>query len=229
MIYGNVGRRELGKTTLALYLIRNYPMRVILDPRGLVPAESPRVTTHAGIGLAFDALHEQGRGEIVVTPDADVQGAFDQLACEVRDAIVARQERIAFLVDEARFVKLEDSEAFKWILRCAPRDRTAIVISAHRPIDIHGNVRSIMDQWCLFQMTHPADLDGIEDLMNARVRAVLPTLKPYEFVNWDDTVGKMTVIKNPAQWYRPLGASRGAASSELADLGGTLDKDDRLF
>lgn len=229
MIYLNLGRRELGKTTLALYLVRTMPARVYFDPRGLLPATGTRVTLPDDVGPAFDQLWErvqrQGDGELTFTPRGNVQRFFDLVCAQMQRWIEEpNAPRIAFLVDELRFVNT-DGDAFDWVMRCAPRSDVTIVGTAHRPVDVSVHMRAIADVWCVFQMSQEHDLKVLSEKSPA-LALKAARLHPREFVAWDDTTATLTEYHDPRLWYVPLAAERMTAVHGL-DLPASAPRVDR--
>lgn len=223
MIYQNIGRREVGKTTLALYLTAKQPLRVMFDPRGLLPAPNGRISTELQLADAFSAFHngERKTGEIVITPDGRCQPLFEATSREVKYWLREDMGRIAFLVDEVRFLELDHSEDFDWVLRCAPRDAATIVLTAHRPKDISVDIRAISDVWCMFHMTQKNDLDIISDRCSPRVAELVAGLRPREFIAWDDSKGDYSEHRNPDMWFLKLSDDRQAAPTSEPALADT--------
>lgn len=204
MIYYNVGRREVGKTTLARYLVRQQDSRIVFDPRGHFPGA--RVNDDTELIAAFDRLHDSGAGEIIITPDRNVQAMFETTAREVKRWIQLGRT-VAFVVDECSLVDLKPNstaDEFDWIIRLCPRRQAIVVMTAHRPVDVPTGVRAIADYWLMFQMTLEHDLDVIEKRCGKVVREEVLKLKPFEFVVWDDAKGTYTINRNKTSWHMPL-------------------------
>ena len=210
MIYLCIGRRQLGKTTLAYSMARKCPARIIFDPRGLVASDGLRVQQTKDLDLAIDALAERRIEEIVITPDTNVQQMFNATAIHVKswsqefEHADRKQRALMFLIDEARFVDLHDSPGFEYIARAVPPDLVHIVLTAHRPIDIPTDVRAISDHWLMFRCTQEHDLKCIADRAGERVRAEVQALNPHEFIDWDDATATWKAYKDPSRWYVPL-------------------------
>lgn len=223
MIYLCVGRRELGKTTLALYLTRNMRPRVIFDPRGLCPAPNGRVTSAAEISQAFDLLNEDATGiekryELVITPDADTQATFEYTCGEIKSWLT-RGKQVSFIVDESTFMKL-DVEPFEWIIRCAPRRDAYIVLTQHRPTDVPPRIRAIADIWCVFRTIEPRDLQCIAERCTESFAAKVSKLKPREFMSWDDTKAddNTRTHTDPSAWHVPLAIPGSGVASTGVEL-----------
>ena len=209
MIYLCLGRREMGKSTLALFLIRKQPVRVIFDPRGLFPTSvsSPVVVNASDLGARMNDIYEAKSGQVVIVPDGKTQPMFEATAIEVKRWLRDSPLPIALLVDELRFVDPDESTEFDWILRCAGRATVTVVLTAHRPVDVPTDIRAIADMWCIFQTTQEHDLKVIAERCSPDVAEKVSRLRPREFVSWDDTRGVMTFHGFPERWYVPLGQS----------------------
>ena len=205
MIYLALGRRETGKTTLAYYLAKQLPTRVIFDPRGLVPAPRGRARDVDGIDQAFDSLAGDSGADVVITPDRDLQAAFVRMSIEVRAWLLDEDtpRRLALLVDELRFVDTRAPE-FDWLLRCATRRAVCVILTAHRPTDVPTDIRAIADVWLIFRTTQEHDLRVLAERCPAAVVDDARRLTDREFVAWDDTRGKATTHRDPARWFVPL-------------------------
>jgi hypothetical protein len=213
MIYVIIGRRELGKSTLARYLGHARTPRLTIDPRAQWPIASyagdpGEADDHApAVVDAVDAeqvLEDLGAGQDVIVQPDDLDRSIQALAWPARAYIMGsagRQLTITF--DEAGLYKDALRQHWSWMMRCSPRDRTTILLTAHRPADIATDIRALADIWCIFRTTQEHDLDAIEDRCGPEVRALVQTLKPYEFVSWNDALAKMDHHKNPRAWFTP--------------------------
>lgn len=200
MIVLVIGRRELGKTTLARYLAHKRSPRLIIDPRA--QWESERVYRSFDFNAMLADLQE---GHDVVVQPVELQLTVDQTAKlanfwfqERTVADGAREMSIVF--DEAG---LYDLRSWDWMMRCSPRAYTSIILTAHRPSDISTSIRALADTWVIFRTTQRHDLDAIAERCGELVERTVQELKPYEFVAWDDAKAEMTVHRNPAAWKEP--------------------------
>lgn len=220
MIYLNLGRREVGKTTLACYLVSKSPTRIVFDPRGLYPSAQRARTTEDVANWFRDPL----LGQLVITPDDDVQSCFDITCAYVKSWLRSGRSDIGFLVDELRFIKNVDGPDLNWILRCATRNSVVVVMTAHRPSDVPPDIRAISDMWCVFQMTQEHDLKVVTERCSPQVAALVARLRPRQFVAWNDALGTMKVYAKPDQWFVPLEAVSAVAArptgSPIDDLSG---------
>lgn len=222
MIYLNLGRRELGKTTLAAYLASKRARRVLFDPRGLL-ATGERITTPDDVRDAFELMRRGKRSEIVITPDLELESCFDVACWQVKTLLRNGQSDIAFVIDELRFIPDPNKNAdLDWMIRCAPRQSALIVFTAHRPADVPTDIRGISDYWCLFQMTQEHDLRVVTERCGEDVSKVVARLQPRQFVAWDDARGSFTTHVHPDRWFIALAPeqARVQAPAPLDELGG---------
>lgn len=205
-IYLAVGRRQLGKSTLARYMAHAKSPRLFVDPRAQWRAGT--IYRHAD----EDAILEDfAAGRDVIVQPAEKQKTIDRLASVARvwfdeemvEAPGAPARELSVVLDEAGTYRLD---AWDWFLRTCDVRRTIIVLTAHRPQDIDTSVRAIADAWCIFRTTQTHDLKAIEDRTSERVVQEVQRLQPFEFVEWDDAKAEMRLHKNPAAWREPAGA-----------------------
>lgn len=198
-----IGRKEQGKTTLGYHLAKKFPTRVIFDPREHFFTSDVVLYTAAGL---YEALDECA--EIIVKPEEFYPENFamvcDQLRAWVRDN---RAEEFSFLVDEAYDVKTPDEmpPSLDWLMRKTKRAQARIIFTAHRPVDIATDIRALSDNWLIFQTTQEHDLRIIAERCGPEVAEAVTTLKPREFINWDDSIGSWSKISEPSAWYVSLG------------------------
>lgn len=227
MIYGAVGRRERGKTTLAYSLASRITIRVIFDPRRLIETGSARAETPEELQAMFAQLgKDEAFNEILVTPADDVQIMFEETCRHVATRIRDNPDQsIALLIDEARFVDLQCAP-LEWILRCAPRNTVHVFFTCHRPADLSVNVRAILDQWLLFHCVQEHDLEVIRERCGKQVSEKVSKLKAYQWIQWDDGSGEAFEHNDPTTWYRPL-RSRPNESITVIDEGTPVDPVDK--
>jgi hypothetical protein len=196
VIYLIIGRRELGKTTLARYLAHKQSPRVILDPRAQWQVTDP----YPAIDRLAMLDDLQAGADVVIQPE-ELQPAVDDAADVVKTYLTkSRSTRLSVVCDEAGLYHLR---AWSWLIRCSPRDRINILITAHRPADISTDIRSLADTWCIFRTTQPHDLNAIEERCGPDVVAAVQKLDRYQFVTWDDAKAEIRIIKNSDAWKMP--------------------------
>src|SRR5712692_6000755 len=115
MLVLGIGRRELGKTTLAMNVARRSDTRVAFDPRHLINTTTDVLNEENVEELLYEMLDT--RSEIIVQPNFDVQGAFAktcQILCDwIRDN---PGETVCLLLDEVRFYEPDGNPHFEFIV-----------------------------------------------------------------------------------------------------------------
>jgi hypothetical protein len=196
VIYLIIGRRELGKTTLARYLAHKQSPRLILDPRAQWQVSDPYLEIDA-----LSMLHDLESGHDVVIQPEELQATVDDAADVVKTFLTKRKaDRLSVVCDEAGLYHLR---AWSWLIRCSPRERVNILITAHRPADISTDIRSLADTWCIFRTTQPHDLDAIEERCGPDVVEAVQKLDRFQFVTWDDAKAEIRINRNSAAWKMP--------------------------
>ncbi len=210
MLILNLGRRRVGKTTLAYKIISNSETRVIWDPRGLFHTSSCVLSGSSGLYEALDNEYE-----IIIKPERDVKGTFDSCCSVLWRWVKDNPEaKVSFLVDEAYFIETSNTsyESFDAMLRFSGEGQLKIVITAHRPADIGTSIRSIADKWCMFRTTQEHDLKVIRERCGEIVAEQVANLKPYQYVVWDDGISSYEVKLEPAKWYISMKQSRSVSN-----------------
>jgi hypothetical protein len=220
MIVLNVGRRELGKSTLALYLARKSKRVVILDPRLMFPTTDPIGDLPGDGSELFTRLRDHDR-EIVIQPENDLQGTTDALARMLRDWLMTApaDTSLAVVLDECGLL---DLRSWDWMFRCSPRESVYLILTAHQPKDFSTTVRALADWWCVFRMTQATDLEVIEDRCGDTFAAQVGKLAPYQFALWDDTKAEMHVYLKPDVWKVPMKRAGSVTRPALPDGGSPL-------
>jgi hypothetical protein len=216
LIYLCNGRQRQGKTTLAKFIANQSPTRVIYDPR---------VQVHTGIVVSdTEILYEllDTESEIVFRPGLDSK--LDEVCNVVLDWKADNpDEKIALLFDEANICELNSKprEAFphfNYLLRSAGEDDLNIIATAHRPTDVHPDIRAIAHYVCLFRITHEGDLKAVQEKCGIEVAELVSTLGPGELLIWDDNIGTFKLHKDRSKWYAPL-VSGGINAGNAKNVG----------
>lgn len=209
MIYIIIGRRELGKTTLADRMLKGLPLRFVIDARRMIQQRDSSIIYENYVAGASDAMYEaidsQGQyTEVIYQPhEDDLEAAFVVWTRTIKNiAIEYHHLRIGVLVDEASFYNLNDA-TFQWLAKCTPRDNVHIFITAHRPTDIPPKIRSIADHWFVFHMTEKSDLDRIAEKSPEAADAA-SKLRDRDYVHWNDTTATMNRNLNSRSWFIAL-------------------------
>ncbi len=195
-----LGRRELGKSTLACHFAQQMSPRLTIDPRSQFSAARALIVADVDPEMVLYALEQR---EDVIAQPRDRQGAVDALAWSaerfIMDGPPTRQLVVTF--DEAG---LYDVASWDYLLRCSPRGRTNFLFTAHRPKDISTTIRSIADEWFIFRTIQEHDLAVIEERCGWLVRDLVQTLQPFEYVVWNDAKSEARINRQPDAWFTPL-------------------------
>jgi hypothetical protein len=196
-----IGRRELGKTTLAVSLCRHFSTRVIFDPRHMIKT-SPIILyeTSQVRGVLYELLNEQA--EIIVRPNFDVDETFDAMCGEIYRWLKDNPgEPFCLLIDEVRFLEApEQNSFFDHIVRCVPRSDVTVVLTCHRLVDLATDLRAISDYWLIFRLTLAADMDRVRERCGEEVAVAVENLNPFEYVIWDDSKGVWKIRTDKETW-----------------------------
>ena len=208
MTYLIIGRRERGKTTLAYHMARKVRKRVVIDARRLIQRVDVEVvhSHHTLLADLKDLASDDLLNEIVYQPNTeDLDEAFNDWTRVLRSFVIAHPDvPLAIVVDEASFYELH-RPGFQWLVKCTPRERVHIFITAHRPSDIPTSVRAIADHWCIFATRQEHDLKVIRERTGSvRVEAEIGRLRDRAWLHWDDSRGVSRVVDSPADWYTAL-------------------------
>jgi len=216
-----IGRRELGKTTLAKYLADQSSPRLIIDPRADWPRE------HAVKDVDEDDIYDRlARGEDVIVQPADINpdsstqkprcASIDALARVVEDYLETKPTAgrpIVILFDEAGLYSLA---SWSYVFRCSPRQTTSIILTAHQPKDIETFVRALSDRVCIFRTIQPHDLKAIQEFCGDDVVEIVRDLQPRQFLAWNNATGESRVYKNAAAWRFPRRLTRARVGSDVS-------------
>lgn len=216
-----IGRRFQGKTTLGVYEVRRCPRRLIFDPRGMIRGEASYVvTSKVQLRTAITAMMNNELTEIVYTPNEHEDTLSAYQAFTIQAAAIFKfypSSRIGVLVDDVRLLGRNPqnlmTRSMEWIVRASNVDRTVIMFTAHRCIDIPTDIRAIADQWYLFRCTLANDIDVVRRVASERVAIEVQQLKDRCFVEWNDQEGKALYHMDPSKWFVRL-ADRTLAPSE---------------
>jgi len=174
MIHAPVGRRTVGKTTLADFLCSTCDYQARFSPRITLPQRGIplRDMWKGGSANAERAIMEALNTQqcITLVPDEDVDGQFSRFIQTIRRwyqeheaECIAQKKQLGVLIDEARFPAVSQSSDLDWLFRCTPRDLVHVYLTVHRPKDLDPDIRAVVDHWYVFHVTQPRDLDVISE------------------------------------------------------------------
>jgi hypothetical protein len=200
-----IGRRRLGKSTLALFLAQPFPTRIFFDPKCRQGFFTSDVIINDTSDL-YQLLDTES--EIIIKPMDHVAERFEIACDQIKQWTDDNpEEKFSLLVDEARLVELQEKylpQSFDYLLRTTLLEQCRIIITAHRPTDINPNIRAIADNWLMFRTTHLGDLKTIEERCGPDVVQEVMKLGPREFIDWNDQTGTWSRVTNSNAWYLPF-------------------------
>lgn len=202
MIMCIFGRKEQGKTTLGYHLALPFPTRVIFDPREHFYTSATVIENASGL---YELLNDTT--EIIVKPPDHYPENFELVCDQLREWIRDNhEEEFSFLTDESYDIKTPDymPASLDWLMRKTKRKQTRIIFTAHRPVDISTDIRALSDNWFIFQSTQEHDLRIIAERCGREVADEVQKLKPREFINWDDSIGRWQKFSDANRWYVSL-------------------------
>lgn len=200
-----LGRKERGKTTLAVHILAKLPRRVIFDARGMIRQSAAYVATTAdGFQRGMDALEDGAISELVYSPSSNLKGAWLLFSAEIKRFIDAHPAAdLGVLIDELTFVfpngKLDDD--FEWNIKCCRAEHVHFFLTCHRPSDVPVIVRSLTNYWYLFAAHQEHDVAVIEERCSPKTALVVATLRGSDYACWDDNHAHLTVHRDPSEWF----------------------------
>lgn len=114
--------------------------------------------------------------------------------------------RFVLFVDEAQDLA-KNGPSMKALSRFARKTRTdtaALVMTFHRPADVHADFKSLPTDFFFFRTTSPNDLDWIKWAVNDEVAEIVRKLQDHHFVHVKVDKDEYNVIGNTKSWYIPL-------------------------
>ena len=160
------GRREEGKTTLAMFLARKHHKAVFaFDPRGMIDG----VIVYGSDDLE-DAIEAKAwnDGPIIYRfDDGDDNTAFDEMSSVLFPPNFTKGG-FSVVVDEAGRIQnahgINESfvRAIKQHPTNPPRESVSIIQTNHRLAEFNGACKSLMNELYIFQTTYDLDLRTLE-------------------------------------------------------------------
>jgi hypothetical protein len=231
MIALAIGRRGLGKTTLAEWRAsKSNRNRAAFDPRGQYKSFAVQTSDLEKVEKQFDRdWTDDNPLSLAYRPPKVIQedGSLDERELEShwnRFAHLLWQytgeddgcASYCLIVDEAH--NLQSPQAVNgWLstyVREVPtreredRNPVDIIMTSHRLQDFHGSVTSQVNEIYIFNMIKPRDLKVVADEwgedLAARVRSLrTPRSKPpgRDVLFIDPETGESRLIDNPGEWY----------------------------
>jgi hypothetical protein len=174
MLWGIFGRRGTGKTYLAqtasLWLAVHGRIVLVYDPVANWPNKYRRTLAELDGSDALPRLTAVGDCE----PDDLLDRALSIGNCTV-------------ICDEFDLLCNPSgwrSESARAIVRRGRHYRVALIATAQRFANIHGDFLALADRISVFQSYHPADVDRIEKALGPEYAERVPKLAPFHWLDW---------------------------------------------
>lgn len=196
----------MGKTTLAVHIADKVDRRLMLDPRRIIRRPGAVVVRTAdALRRAMPSLLDGDCLEVVYSPLETLPDAFAAFAGELREWVTRNDGvELATVIDEAQSVALQENPAFMYALTSCDIDTFHILLTCHRPSQLHPDIRALLNRWCIFRTTQEHDLDVIRKRCKADVVDVVQQLEDRQFVEWNDDDGTYEVHRYPFIWQTDL-------------------------
>jgi hypothetical protein len=222
------GRREEGKTTLAMHLARQrHKGIVVFDPRAMIQG----VVVYSPDELR-SAIEEKAwqRGPIVYRYDSP---EHEEQFAQVTEVLFPPRFPVggfAFIVDEAGMLQTPNSidENLSRVIKqhptFPPRESVTIIQTSHRLSEFHGASKALMNELYIFQTTHPRDLDTLAEHTDGQTE-IAEAVKAlprhhcvrYKYDRQADGQPQWEAWNDPAAWYVPT-VSGGKNSLDTDDV-----------
>lgn len=214
------GRRREGKTTLGYALAKKLHGFGVacFDPRGII--KGVRVSDADELEYALSSKIYLN-GPICYTSDVvTVESAFEEM-CNVLFPPRFSRTNFALLVDEAGQLQSPNTShpSLYRAVAMHPIKEIAIIQTAHRLADFHGQSKALMDELYVFQTTHPGDLRTLLDYTGDRYcLSQVKALPPHHCLHYSyfrNSSGKQSrIINSPESWYHPITADQQSIQHE---------------
>lgn len=218
------GRREEGKTTLAMFLARHHPKAghegvVAFDPRGMLDGHIVY-----GSGELEDAINDKlwKSGPIIYRYDSgDPNTAFSEL-CDILFPPQFTKGGFSLVVDEAGQLQTAHSinEQFLRAIKQHPtephREAITIIQTNHRMAEFHGGCKALMEELYIFQTTDPRGLQALEEHTGLpEMSEVVKNLPQHHCVRYK--YGRQADNKQYEIWDNPLVWYSNIKSLQIGD------------
>jgi hypothetical protein len=203
MLAAIIGRRRQGKSTLALALARSKSRTVIVwDPNnqyGALEAVEPAALEER---LAAEELM------VRVVPAPPIEEHWAALT-DVLDGGSWRWSDYVLVVDEGSMLMSPSyiDDRLERYIRTAPAD-VGVVITTHRPRDVHPLVRALATDLFCFQTTLERDIEVLRENYGETLATAVQGLRRYHVAHYWLAAGgepQMVIWDDPAAWYIDIG------------------------
>lgn len=212
-----LGTRGQGKSTLAKSVVRRYHTAVFyFDPNQQF--YSPLEFSDSARLQDFLSREQPQHFEIVFRPQAGmIEDQFSEMVLAIRGAGLS--DNFGIVIDEASLLQSPHTmnPELEWLIRQAPQSGrlsssgrafkgVTVIQTSHRPIDYHGDVRSLVSDWWIFPTRYQKDIDWIRANLPRDIaeQALMESegLRRFQCVHvwFDGGQGKFSVWRNSEKW-----------------------------
>ena len=200
------GRREYGKSTLAMYLALNSGRSVfVFDPAcGFNAWPESTATDHQALIELLYADPEMRPRVIVYQPEGgDLNADFEAMV-----ELLKRKADYALIVDEAHWMQNPQwaTPGLQELVRKPNRYDCYLIQTTHAPSDTWAKARSLATDWYIFKLSRAADLDAVERECGTEVRELVKQLQGHTYLHYAIDKQDYELVDNPAAWYVNLAA-----------------------
>lgn len=183
-----LGRTGCGKTTLAKFLMNDQakPYSIVYDAKGMM---NPVSWQNHHFEYSFKTIQEinpQEKPRIIYQPD--FEASIDSNEQNEFFYWIYNRHNTRLYVDEA-YSLLGGINPSRGLLACLSRGRErgiSTIISSQRPARIPAVTLSEAEHYYIFQLSHPADKQRVEDITNGKITSEdIEELQPYQFYYYD--------------------------------------------
>jgi hypothetical protein len=222
------GRREEGKTTLAMSLAKKrHAGIVVFDPRGMISG-----IVVWGPDELQNAIEKKAwkDGPLIYRYDGS---SHEEEFASVTEVLFPPRFRVggfAFIIDEAGYLQTanQSDENLARVVKQHPtfpaRDAVTVIQTNHRLAEFHGTSKALMNELYIFQTTHHRDLEALEEHTGEPEMVEIVSRLPrhhcvrYLYGRQPDGVPQYEVWSDPAAWYIPTtGAATGNEEKNVLD------------
>jgi hypothetical protein len=195
------GRREYGKSTLAMHLALASGRSVfVFDPACGFKAWPE--STVGNIATLADMLYlppDERPRIIIYQPDgANLADEFDAMG-----ELLKTKVDYALIVDEAHWVQHPQWAApcLQEFVRKPNKFDCYLIQTTHAPADTWGKARSLATDWYIFRLSRAADLDAVERECGSEVREEVTKLQGHTYLHFMVDRHVWEISRNEQAWY----------------------------
>jgi hypothetical protein len=201
------GRREYGKSTLAMHLALQSGRSVfVFDPAcGFTAWPDSTASDPSSLSELLYADPEIRSPIIIYQPEGnDLSAEFEAMA-----ELLKRKADYALIVDEAHWVQNPQwaTPALQEFVRKPNRYDCYLIQTTHAPSDTWAKARSLATDWYMFKLSRAADLDAVERECGPEVREQVRQLQGHTYLHYRIDKQSYELVDNPSSWYLDLTAA----------------------